>query len=84
MCRADVCLDGCGRLFVAHLFKELLHGDYFTGIDVEGTKLSFGCAGHDNLEDFGDVEDCSITGWFVDVRRAEEMSTGAALCSWFA
>jgi hypothetical protein len=27
---AVVSLDGCGRLLVAHLFKEVSHGDCFT------------------------------------------------------
>ncbi len=56
MCCAVVSLDGCGRLLVAHLFEEVSHGDCSTGIDVEGTKFSFGCTGHDSLENFGYVE----------------------------
>ncbi len=35
MCCAIVGLDGCGRLLVAHLFEEVSHWDYFTGVDVE-------------------------------------------------
>ncbi len=34
---AVVGLDGCGRLLVAHFFKQQLHGDCFPGVDVEGT-----------------------------------------------
>ncbi len=37
MCCAVVSLDGCGRLLVAHLFENMLQGDCFTGVDVEGT-----------------------------------------------
>ena len=33
---AVVGLDLCMRLFVAHLFENLPHGDCFTGVDVEG------------------------------------------------
>jgi hypothetical protein len=32
---AIVCLDGCGRLLVGHLFEGVSHWDCFTGIDVE-------------------------------------------------
>jgi hypothetical protein len=49
---AVVGLDGCGRLLVAHLFKEVLHGDCFTGIDVNCTMFGFGCTGHDGFEHF--------------------------------
>ncbi len=78
MCCAIVGLDGCGRLLVAHLFKEVSHWDCFTGVDVEGTKFSFSCTGHDSLENFGSVEDGSIVGWVVNIGRAEEMTTNTA------
>ena len=38
---AVVSLDWCGRLFVVHLFENMLHGDCFTGIDVEGAYFGF-------------------------------------------
>jgi hypothetical protein len=64
---AVVGLDGCGRLLVAHLFEEVLHGDCFMGINVNGTKFGFGCTGHDGFEYFGNVEHGTIVGWVVDV-----------------
>jgi hypothetical protein len=79
MCCAVVSLDGCGRLLVAHLFEEVLHGDCFTGVDVEGTKFGFGPAGHDSLENFGCVEDGSIVGWIINISRAEEVTTNTAV-----
>jgi hypothetical protein len=54
---AVVGLDGCGRLLVAHLFEEVLHGDCFTGVDVEGSKFGFSRTGHNSLENFGYVKD---------------------------
>jgi hypothetical protein len=78
MCCAVVSLDGCGRLLVALLFEEVLHRDCFTGVDVEGAKLSFGCTGHDSLENFGYVEDGSIVGWIINVGRAEEVTVDTA------
>jgi hypothetical protein len=59
---AVVGLDGCGRLLVAHLFKEVLHGDCFTGVNVKGTNFGFGCTGYDGLEYFGNVEHGTIVG----------------------
>ncbi len=78
MCCAIVSLDGCGRLLVAHLFKEVSHWNCFTGVDVEGTKFGFGCTGHDGLENFGYVKDGSIVGWVVNISKAEEMTTNTA------
>jgi hypothetical protein len=78
MCCAIVGLDGCGRLLVTHLFKEVSHWDCFMGIDVEGTKFGFGCTGHDGLENFGYVEDRSIVGLVVNIGGAEEMTTNTA------
>ncbi len=78
ICCAIVGLDGCGRLLVANLFKELSHWDCFMGVDVEGTKFGFGCTGHDGLEIFGYVEDGLIVGWVVNIGRAEEMTTDTA------
>ncbi len=78
MCYAIVGLDRCGRLLVAHLFKEGSHWDCFMGVDVEGAKFGFGCTGHDGLENFGYVEDDSIIGWVVTIGRAEEMTTNMA------
>jgi hypothetical protein len=46
---AVVGLDGCGRLLVAHLFKEVSYGVCFMGVDVEGTKSGFGRTGHNSL-----------------------------------
>ncbi len=71
---AVVGLDGCGRLLVSHLFEEVLHGNCFTGVDVEGTKLGFNCTGHDSLEYFGDVEHGTIVGWVVHIRQAEKVA----------
>ena len=81
---AVVSLDGCGRLLVAHLFKEVLHGDCFTGVNVKGTKFGFGCTGHDGLEYFGNVEHGTIVGWVVDVGRAEKVATNSTFCCGFA
>jgi hypothetical protein len=78
MCCAVVGLDGCGRLLVAHLFEEVLHGDCFTGVDVQGTKFGFGCSGHDCLENFGDIEDGAIVGWIINVGRTEKVTTNTA------
>ncbi len=78
MCCAVVGLDGCGRLLVAHLFKEVSHGDCFIGIDVKGAKFGFGHAGHDSLENFGCVEDGSIVGWIINIGRAEEVTADMA------
>jgi hypothetical protein len=77
-CCAIVGLDGWGRLLVAQLFEEVSHWDCFMGVDVEGTKFSFGCTGHDGLENFGYVEDGSIVGWVVNIGRAEEMTKDTA------
>ncbi len=74
---AVVRLDGCGRLLVAHLFEEVLHGDCFTGVNVKGTKFSFGCTGHDGLEYFGNVEHSTIVGWVVNVGRAEKVAANS-------
>jgi hypothetical protein len=71
---AIVGLDGCGKLLVAHLFKEVLHGDCFKGINVKGTKFGFGCTGHDGLEYFRNVEHGTIVGWVVNVGRAEKVA----------
>ena len=57
---AVVGYDDCFRLFVAHLCEELAHWNGFSSVDVEGSKLRFGCTGHDCFQDFGDVEHCSI------------------------
>ncbi len=78
MCCAVVGLDGCGRLLLAHLFEEVLHGDCFTGVDVEGAKFGFGRTGHDSLENFGYVEDGSIVGWIINVGKAEEVTANTA------
>ncbi len=78
MCCAVVGLDGCGNVLVSHLFEEVLHGDCFMGVDVEGAKFSSGCTGHDSLENFGYVEDGSIVGWIINVGGAEEMTANMA------
>ncbi len=79
MCCAVVCLDGCGRLLVAHLFEEVLHGDCFMGVDIQGAEFGFGCTGHDCLENFGDIEDGAVIGWIIDVGQAEEVTTNKAV-----
>ncbi len=78
MCCAVAGLDGCGRLLVSHLFKEVFHGDCLTDVDIEGTKFGFGCTGHDSLDNFGYVEDGSVVGWIINVGRAEEVTTNTA------
>ncbi len=78
MCCSVVGLDGCGRLLVAHLFEEVLHGDCFMGVDIQGAKFGFGCTGHDCLEIFGDIEDGAVVGWIIDVGQAEEVTTNTA------
>ncbi len=80
MCCAVVCLDGCGRLLVAHLFEEVSHGDRFTGVKIQSAKFNFGCTGHDHdcLEIFGDIEDGDVVGWIIDVGQAEEVTTNMA------
>jgi hypothetical protein len=75
---AVVGLDGCGRLLVAHLFKEVLHGDCFMGGNVKGTKFGFGCTGHNSLEYFGNVEHGTIVGWVVNVGQAEKVAADLA------
>jgi hypothetical protein len=77
-------LDGCGRLLVAHLFEEVSHGDSFMGVNVKGTKFSFGCMGHDGLEYFGNVEHGTIVGWVLDVGRAEKVTADLTFCCGFA
>ncbi len=81
---AVVGLDGCGRMLVAHLFKEVSHGDCFTGVNVKGTKLGFGCTGHDGLEYFGNVEHGLIVGWVIYVGRAEKVAADSTFCCGFA
>ncbi len=81
---AIVGLDGCGRFLVAHLFKEVLHGDCFTGINVKGTKFGFGCTGRDGLEYFGNVEHGTIVGWVIDIRQVEIVAADSTFCCWFA
>jgi hypothetical protein len=81
---AVVSLDGCGRLLVAHLFKEVSHGDCFTGVNVKGTKFGFGCTGHDGLEYFGNVEHGPIVGWVINVGRAEKVAADSTFCCGFA
>jgi hypothetical protein len=78
MCCAVVGLDGCGRLRVAHLFKEVSHGDCFTGNDVEGAKFGFGRTGHDSLENFGYVVDGFIVGWIINFCRADKGTANTA------
>ncbi len=81
---AVVGLDGCGRLLVAHLFKEVSLGDCFTGINVKGTKFGFGCTGHDGLEYFGNVEHGTIVGWVVDVGQVEKVAADSTFRCGFA
>jgi hypothetical protein len=81
---AVVSLDRCGRLIVAHLFKEVLHGDCFKGINVKGTKFGFGCTGHDGLEYFGNVEHGTIVGWVINVGQAEKVAANSTFCCVFA
>jgi hypothetical protein len=80
---AVVGLDGCGRLLVAHLFEEVLHGDCFTGVNVKGTKFGFGYTGHDSLEYFGYVDHGPIVGWVVNVGRAEKVAANSTFCCRF-
>ncbi len=63
---------------MAHFFKKVSHWDCFMSIDVEGTKFSFGCTGHDGFENFGYVEEGSFVGWVINIGRAEEMTTNTA------
>ena len=81
---AVVGLDGCGRLLVAHLFEEVLHGDCFTGVNVKGTKFVFGCTEHDGLEYFGNVEHGPIVGWVINVGGAEKVAADSTFCCGFA
>ncbi len=64
---AVISLDGCGRLFVSHLFEEVSHGNDLSGIYVQCSQLSFGCTRHDGLEYLGDVEHGPIVEWIIHV-----------------
>ncbi len=64
---AVISLDGGGRLFVSHLFKEVLHKNCLSGIYVQCSQLGFGYTRHDGLEYLGYVKHGPIVGWIIHI-----------------
>lgn len=48
-------LDWRGWLWMTELFEDESDIDGFSSVDVESGELSFGCGGHNILDDLGDI-----------------------------
>jgi hypothetical protein len=62
-CACIVGLDGCGSLWMYHLFESDAERDTFTSILEDGAELCFCGRGHDIAHDGADCVDVAVVWW---------------------